>query len=242
MNKNWVQYWNKKNRALNSLMLNSTTIFYENYKNKFPINNKSTYLDFGCGNGVFVDCIKNECKTIIGVDSSPTYIRKCKQSHYGNKKIYFYLISDFDDFLNILLKFKIDFVIVNSVIQYFKDERDIVLFLDKIHQASIIKNNKITVIISDILGTNHFMLNDLIDILKNAIKKKSLNNFFLFIIGNLFDIICKKRGRLLSVDYSFFKNYANSNKLTVNKNDNLGIHKTRYSVEITFIPKYDHLS
>lgn len=97
------------------------------------INSKSRVLEVGCGNGLILKGIKDHLGYYIGLDSSEQTIEKLKKLFNeveDNRNIHFYLHDAID--INNLPEDSFDFVIVNSVIQYFGSTENLLSFINKL--------------------------------------------------------------------------------------------------------------
>lgn len=236
MNNSWKDYWNKENPEFDEIMCVTTKVFYENLCKRFPLKNSDVLLDYGCGPGVLIQLLKEDCKKIIGVDSSPVYIEKCKDLFEKEPNVSILKIDDFSELKELVKAENVNIVVVLSVIQYFSSSMQLTEFLDIFRITSKEAGKEIRVLVADIIPVRHIMVLDFFEILYDALRRKYLTKYFKFIVKYLKEIIINKRAKKLQVDYLFFERYADNHGIAIYKINGLTNHKNRYSVEIIFSP------
>jgi SAM-dependent methyltransferase len=232
----WNDYWNKENPEFDEVMGLTTEVFYENFRKKYPHTSADVLLDYGCGPGVLIQLLKDDCKKIIGIDASSIYVEKCKHLFQNESNVSVLQITGFHDLIELLSSEDINQVITLSVIQYFRSLDQLTEYLDIFRLSAQKKRRVVRVLIADIIPLRHRMLMDFIEILFDAVKRKYLFRYLKFIAKYLKETVISRRERKLQVDYPFFEQYASSYNLTICKINGLTNHKNRYSVEILFTP------
>jgi 2-polyprenyl-3-methyl-5-hydroxy-6-metoxy-1,4-benzoquinol methylase len=86
--------------------------FLKNYKKFMPPDKGINILDIGCGNGLFLEFLRNqEYKEIFGIDLSPENIEICKKKGLNISK------EDAFSFLNKTKK-SFDLIVMNDIIEH----------------------------------------------------------------------------------------------------------------------------
>ncbi|MFN8236838.1 MAG: class I SAM-dependent methyltransferase [Chitinophagales bacterium] len=236
MDKSWGAYWNKENPEFDEIMYVTTKRFYENCRERYPLKNSDVLLDYGCGPGVLIQLMKNDCKKIIGVDTSSVYVEKCKDLFSHEINVSIQQIADFNDLRALLSSEKVNQVMVLSVIQYFSSLSQLTGFLDVFRATAQKERRTIRMLIADIIPTRHLLLMDFFEILYDAVNRRYLLKYLQFITKYLKETVVSSRKSKLQVDYTFFEQYAHQYHVGIDRINGLTNHKNRYSVEILFNP------
>jgi SAM-dependent methyltransferase len=231
----WSNFWKSSPAGFNDMMYLATSSFSKSFKKKFPLLATDRVLDIGCGPGFFIDKIKDEIQFGCGIDISEKYIEICKQNFKQNNNLSFFSAEAYaDDFYKkIITENKINRVVMLSVLQYYQNTNQVKDFLLSLKEIN--NNQKFSVLIADIIPTNHSFFADIKSILSYAIKSGYIIRFFKFILFALFSNyrIAKKQG-FLNVDPAFFTQLGKAYSLDISIVNNLTIHSSRYSVLINF--------
>ena len=134
----WPIYWNKKNIWTNSdIWKKNNEIFFNKTSNIFNYNKKHTVLDIGCGNGDFAKKISDKVGLIYCLDTSQEFINLCKinVSNKNNIKI-LKLGNDYTN-LSFLKNINFSIIIVNSVVQYYKSQEEIIKLVKSVKKIAI---------------------------------------------------------------------------------------------------------
>ena len=233
--KNWDVFWEKSPDGFNDVMRKSTAFVGKKLIDFEILNNSNRILDFGCGPGFLIDCIKDNSNFIIGVDISETYINICKNNFKNYNNLCFEVIKpyDFEKLSEIIQNYKIDTVIILSTLQYYNTEQDVKNLIVSLKKAS--KHQKFSCIIADIIPKNHSFISDVKDLIFYAIQKRFFKTLFKFILYTFNSDYNKyKKKGLLELDYSFFEKTAAENNISVTKMEQITIHSKRYSICLKF--------
>ena len=233
--KNWDVFWQKSPDGFNDIMQKSTAYVGKKLVDLKIINKTNKILDFGCGPGFLIDCIKENAQTIVGVDISAAYIDFCKNKfkHYNNLCFNFIKPYDLQKLSEIIINEKIDTVLILSTLQYYNDDQDVKDLIISLKKAS--NNQKFRCIIADIIPKKHSFVADVKDLMFYAIKKRFFNTLFKFILYTFNSDYNKyKKKGLLELNYSFFEKTALENNIAITKMQQITIHSKRYSICLDF--------
>ena len=199
----WINYWSKKNIWQDSLLWKKNSIIFFNKTNQFFHYNKQlNILDIGCGNGDFINEVKSFSKKIYGIDISDIFIKICKKKFKKNNNV-FIKKYNFNYLKLSKLKIKFDIVICNSVIQYFKSEKDVIKLVKTVKKISK-KNTQF--LISDI-ETNKSKNNKF-----KMIFYSIIDGYFFALIGAFIKNLYSPEYRIKEKKYKLLK--INMDKLT----------------------------
>ncbi len=233
--KNWNVFWEKSPDGFNEIMQKSTAFVGKKLLDLKIVDSNSAILDFGCGPGFLVDCIKDSAKSIVGIDISEAYIDICKNKFKTNNNLSFEVIKPYDvtKLSEIIQNKNVDTIIILSTLQYYNTEKDVENLILSLKNAS--DNQKFSCIIADIIPKKHSFLSDVKDLILYSTKKGFLKILFRFILYTFNSEYSKyKKKGLLELDYSFFEKVAFENNITVTKMQQITIHSKRYSICLHF--------
>ena len=193
MNKiNWLNYWGKKNIwAESALWKKNTEIFYKKTSNILNYDENQKVLEIGSGNGDLAIKISTKVDTIYCLDTSQEFINICKNKISNKKNIKILKLKDDYTDLSFIRNIKFSIIIVNSVVQYYRSQREII---DLIKSVKKIATENAYMLISDIE----------IDSNKTTSRLKLIYNSLI----NGYFISLMKMGIKLIID----KEYSNTNK------------------------------
>lgn len=199
-------------------------IILENIKKKLKLTNNDTFLDIGCGLGLFLIPLSFFSKNAYGIDHK-NFINKIKK----NFKFFDFRNLISGNFLKLRIKKKFDKILIYSVVHYLSSEIELVKFMKK--ALNILKKDGI-ILIGDIPiyeyekkflnskeGRQYYKI---FNTIKNSYKKKSKA----FNISNYLNNR-KKDNNLICINLKLIK------KLKKN------LEKKNYKVKVLRHTKYD---
>ena len=134
----WPIYWNKKNIWTNSdIWKKNNEIFFNKTSNIFNYNKKHTILDIGCGNGDFAKKISDKVGLIYCLDTSQEFINLCKINVSNKNNIKILKLGDDYTNLSFLKNINFSIIIVNSVVQYYKSQEEIIKLVKSVKKIAI---------------------------------------------------------------------------------------------------------
>ena len=231
----WEDYWKDSPAGFNEIMNQSTVYFAKQYLQHFPVAESDVILDYGCGPGFLIDFLQQTSAQFHGMDISETYINICKEKYNNNPKIDCSVTKsyDFKALTDKIVSKKVNKVIILSILQYYENTQQVENLILQLKAAA--KNQPFSIVIADILPSNHQFIADVKNIIKNAWRDKYTLNFLKFILFALFSDYRKvKKNGFLSIDYPFFEHLGIKNNIKTQKIIDLTIHSSRYSVLMTF--------
>ena len=151
-NKNWLNYWDKKNIWLESdLLKRNTEIFYQKTSYIFNYNEKHVVLEIGCGNGDLANKISNRVREIYCLDTSQESINLCKNKISKKKNVKILKLNNNYTNLSFLENSKFSIIIANSVVEYYRSQVEII---DLVKSVKKIATKDARFLISDIVVTS----------------------------------------------------------------------------------------
>ena len=187
MKNNWINYWNQKNIWTESdLWKKNVKVFFNETSHILNYNKKSIVLDIGCGNGDYANELSSKVDKIYCIDVSEEYVNSCKARFSNNKNIkVLKLISDDYTNLSFLKENKFSIINVNSVVQYFNSQQDII---DLVKSIKKISSENAYLLISDI-EVNNSKIKSNLKLIYNSI----FNGYFFSLIKMLFNLFKDKK-------------------------------------------------
>lgn len=124
------------------------------FLSNFNIKKKYYILDYGCGVGVWNNNLlsKKFIKKIFLYDPDQGCLKICKHKYLNQKKIFY--ISNKKELKKILKYKKLNFILLNSVIQYISPRKIMTLL---INFKNNFKNKKFKIIIADVPKFNRII-------------------------------------------------------------------------------------
>ncbi|HEV8285347.1 MAG TPA: class I SAM-dependent methyltransferase [Chitinophagaceae bacterium] len=224
----WDSFWKSHNRPFNEVMKISTTFFAAQIEKLFGLNPIHEVLDYGCGPGFLADYLTNKKIQITGVDINTSSIEHNKNNH--PESLYFLITSDIEEdksiFESHLKEKKFDFIILLSVVQYFKNtdelNKTIKMFLPYLKEDG-------KIILADVIDPSTSSANDAVSLFIHCVKKVKPFVFFRFIFYLLSSDYKRfsKNVKLLRLSEQSIHQIANVNLLNCKKVNGLTIHPTR---------------
>ena len=151
-NKNWLNYWDKKNIWLESdLLKRNTEIFYQKTSDIFNYNKKHVVLEIGCGDGNLAKKISNKVSEIYCLDTSQESINLCKNKISNKKNVKILKLNNNYTNLSFLENSKFSIIIANSVVEYYRSQIEII---DLVKSVKKIAMKDARFLISDIVVTS----------------------------------------------------------------------------------------
>ena len=151
-NKNWLNYWDKKNIWLESdLLKRNTEIFYQKTSYIFNYNEKHVVLEIGCGNGDLANKISNKVREIYCLDTSQKSINLCKNKISKKKNVKILKLNNNYTNLSFLENSKFSIIIANSVVEYYRSQVEII---DLVKSVKKIATKDAQFLISNIVVTS----------------------------------------------------------------------------------------
>ena len=151
-NKNWLNYWDKKNIWLESdLLKRNTEIFYQKTSDIFNYNEKHVVLEIGCGNGDLANKISNKVREIYCLDTSQKSINLCKNKISKKKNVKILKLNNNYTNLSFLENSKFSIIIANSVVEYYRSQVEII---DLVKSVKKIATKDAQFLISNIVVTS----------------------------------------------------------------------------------------
>ncbi len=234
-NSTWESFWKENPIGFNSTMAQATLYFSQQLEKVLPSKLSDRFLDIGCGPGFFIDAIKQKCEFVHGTDISEKYIQLCKERYgqYPNVSFSVTKAYDYEKYHQLIIDNKINKLLILSMLQYYKSEADVAALILSLNNTS--KHQKFTCLLADIIPTKHSALNDILSIIKHAVKNGYTLKFLRFLMFAVFSDYRKiKKNGMLQIDKSFFYNIAKDLDLKIEVVNNLTLHSGRYSVLIYF--------
>jgi len=189
---NWLDYWNKKNVWTNSsLWKKNSEIFYKKTSRILQYDKKQKVLDIGCGSGDLINKILDQVEQIYCLDTSEEYINICKIKFSTKKNVTVIKLGKNYTDLSFLKNIKFSIIIVNSVLQYYKSQDEVINLIKSIKSIASV-NAKL--LIADL----HVVTN---------IRKSYLSLILNSIINSYFWPLVKMNFQLM-----FNKTYSNTEK------------------------------
>ena len=210
----WDSFWKDQRQSFNEMMRINTAYFCEKLSEKIEIENGAEVLDYGCGPGFLVDCLKPGQLSITGADINDFFLDECRRKHPSSLfvKIETDLSVNWKIFHEALKDKKFDFIILLSITQYFKDLReleDVITFL--------LRYTKIggKIILADIVDSETSSLKDAWFLFLHCLRKGKVSLYFGFISYLLFSEYRKisQNVKLLTISRESLNQIANNNKL-----------------------------
>ena len=134
MPNNWLQFWKGKNAFDDSMGINYS-YFLRKVENYLQPSGNSVVLDIGSGPGNLEDAWYSRVSEIHGVDISERYNSLTRQKHKDHSNVFVYDLPENDyTNLNLLGDKKFNIIIVMSVLQYYKEKKEIVQLIESIKQ------------------------------------------------------------------------------------------------------------
>ena len=185
LEKNWLDYWNKKNIwTESSLWKKNNDIFFNKTSNIFNYNSQHVVLDIGCGNGDFAEKISTKVSQVYCLDTSQEYINICKSRFAHKENIKVLKIDEDYTNLSFIKDIKFSIIIANSVIQYYKSQNEVIELVKSIKKISL-KDAQFLIADIEILGSKK---SSILKLIFNSIK----NRFFLSLIKTGIKLITNK--------------------------------------------------
>lgn len=231
----WETFWKKNPTGFDSMMKQATLFFARAFNKQYPIKSDDHILDIGCGPGFFIDYIKDKCNLVHGIDISEKYVEICKEKYKDHKNLSFSVNDsyNFSTYNHIIIKKKIDKVIMLSVLQYYKDLNEVRNLISSFKEID--GQQHFRCILADIIPENNSIVADLKSIIKNSIGKGHTMDFIKFLFYVFFSDYRKtKKNGILHINESFFINLCNELGLKIQIVKNLTVHSGRYSVIIDY--------
>ena len=151
-NKNWLNYWDKKNIWLESdLLKRNTEIFFQKTSYIFNYNEKHVVLEIGCGNGDLANKISNRVRKIYCLDTSQESINLCKNKISKKKNVKILKLNNNYTNLSFLENSKFSIIIANSVVEYYRSQVEII---DLVKSVKKIATKDAQFLISNIVVTS----------------------------------------------------------------------------------------
>jgi 2-polyprenyl-3-methyl-5-hydroxy-6-metoxy-1,4-benzoquinol methylase len=206
----------------------STDFFGRQFQDQFPLSKGEVILDYGCGPGFLIDNLVASNATVVGADISEFFLHQNRIKHPLTEFVH--ISEDADSTVDILSEKlrgrKFDYIILLSIIQYFKSHSDIGKIV-KALSASLNPNGKI--IIADVLDEKTSSVADALGIFKECIKRGRTIAFVRFILYLMFSDYrnVSKSNELLQFPESVAGEIAGSCNLSVRKMNGLTPHPTR---------------
>ena len=186
MENNWINYWNQKNIWTESdLWKKNVKVFLNETSHILNYNKESVVLDIGCGNGDYANELSSKVDKIYCIDVSEEYVNSCKARFSNNKNIKVLKLSDDYTNLSFLKENKFSIIIVNSVVQYFNSQQDII---DLVKSIKKISSENAYLLISDIEVNNNKIKSNL-KLIYNSI----FNGYFFSLIKMFFNLFKDKK-------------------------------------------------
>lgn len=232
----WEAFWKKNPTGFDAMMKQATLFFAKTLDQKYPIQSDDHILDIGCGPGFLIDYLKDKAGFVHGIDISEKYIKICKERYKGDQNLSFSTVTDsydFDSYREIIVKKKINKVIMLSVLQYYKSLNEVRSLIESLKEIGA--QQPFRCILADIIPEKHSVVADLKSIIKNSVGKGHTIDFIKFLFYVFFsDYRDTKKNGMLQIDESFFTNLGQEFGLSVQIIKNLTLHSGRYSVIIDF--------
>ena len=151
-NKNWLNYWDKKNIWLESdLLKRNTEIFYQKTTNIFNYDKKHVVLEIGCGTGDLANKISNKVSKIYCLDTSLESIKVYKNNISKKKNVKILKLNNNYTNLSFLENRKFSIIIANSVVEYYRSQVEII---DLVKSVKKIATKDAQFLISNIVVTS----------------------------------------------------------------------------------------
>ncbi|MDQ7948295.1 MAG: class I SAM-dependent methyltransferase [Pedobacter sp.] len=234
-NSPWETFWKENPVGFNATMVQSTLFFAKNLAHELPIQADDRILDIGCGPGYLIDDLKGKCAHIHGTDISEKYIAICSEKYATEPEITLSVSKayDYGHYEKIIVEQRINRVIMLSVLQYYQNKADVRRLILSLKETAA--KQKFSCLLADIIPVKHSAIDDILSIIKHAIKKGYTLKFVRFLMYAIFSDYRKmKKNGLLQLDELFFMDLAKEENLQIEVIKNLTLHTSRYSILINF--------
>ena len=228
METDWTAFWKLQKDNFHEIMVINTNFFAQRFLEEFSVSASTKILDFGCGPGLLIDKLQRKTNSIVGMDINTNYLEECRAKH---PKISFYLINKDgneirDEISGQLNSSTFNYIILLSVAQYFKDEKDLRRIVRELSQH-LSKNGKL--ILADVVDINTSTFSDLTALCKHAVqngKSIALIKFLFYLLFSSYREISAKK-KLLKIEKALVDQIAEDNTLELAEMPNLTIHISR---------------
>lgn len=132
MSATWLDFWQQKNEFDDSMVANYA-YFLERIERYAPLSGSLRVLDIGSGPGNLEDAWHNRVGSIDGLDISKRYndMARAKHASHPNIRIHDIPADNYLDFSAVAGR-QFDLIIVMSVVQYYRDAKEIEQLLTNI--------------------------------------------------------------------------------------------------------------
>jgi 2-polyprenyl-3-methyl-5-hydroxy-6-metoxy-1,4-benzoquinol methylase len=212
----------------------STNFFGRQFQKHYPLKKGDIVMDYGCGPGLLIDSLVALNANVVGVDINEFFLDQNRRKYPGTEFIQ--VSEDPDTTVRILSEklrgAKFDYVILLSIVQYFKSHSDIETIL-KFLSTQLQPHGSI--IIADVLDENTSSTRDALGIFKECVRRGQAIAFVRFIIYLMFSDYksISKNNQLLKVPEEVAKGIAVRSNLSLKKVSGLTPHPTRTSYVFT---------
>ncbi len=166
----WSEFWQQEKVFQAHNWSKNMEIFLAASHKIFPLTKKDKLLDMGCGPGTLEGYLVNKVMEIHGLDISSAYIDFAQKKFAGKSHIHFHVLVENASNLNFLEGQTFDKILCLSVIQYFKEVKEV---LNLVQEVKKVSRSGSLFLIADICMQGGFLRN-LYAMLKKAWQEKYL--------------------------------------------------------------------
>jgi 2-polyprenyl-3-methyl-5-hydroxy-6-metoxy-1,4-benzoquinol methylase len=230
----WDKFWIDQKKSFNEVMRIGTTYFGKKVEDKFSIKPGDKILDYGCGPGFLADYFATKNILITGADINSIFLDQCKLNHPNSKFILITTSAEENKeiFETQITGQKFDFIILMSIVQYFKSYEDVEDALNLL-LVNLKQDGKI--IIADVLDGNTSSIRDALSLFFHCLKENKIGAFIRFIIYILSSDYrsLSSKLRLLHLSEESVKRMSSALDLNYQKVERLTIHASRTNYVLT---------
>ena len=207
----WQDFW-ESNTGNKRLFRAVAEDYFYNFKMVFSFNKETRVLDYGCGHGYLASLLAESMGEVYIYDISSAMLEKARTQN-GKRRNVIVIDKLFPDKIPPL-----DYILVNSVIQYINPDK----FIDILRLWGLLLQGDGKIVISDIIPYQVIFLNEILGLLRYSFSKG-------YLIGQI--------GQLASLFFSNFRRVAEECPLTIYPQHLLCELATKTELTIEFLEK-----
>ncbi len=174
----WIKFWNEENVFPAVFLEKNMEIFIAASHQILAYDKDDVILDIGCGPGLLERALLPRVKQIIALDTSANYIAENSARFNAPERLSFLRLGqDYTD-LSFLPEATFTKAICLSVVQYYRDVGEIIALIKQTKRV-VCTGGKLLIADIPIKTT---LLNDLLNLMKTAIKEKMMITTFGFLL------------------------------------------------------------
>lgn len=224
----WANFWKSEGQPFAEIMDINTGYFANQAIEILGLKPGDQILDYGCGPGLLSNHLAPAKIYVAGADINPHFLEQCRRNHEG--AVFIHISEDFNKTQKILEvelpNKRFDFIVVLSIIQYFKNEDEVKCLFDLL--VPYLKQNG-KIVVADCLNAKTSAIRDVISLLFQSIRRWRATAFIKFIFYLLFSNYrsISNDAKLLRVSNQLFLAIAEKHNLSLEEIKGLTIHSSR---------------